>query len=179
MKKLIFIMLVTIALGACSPLGTPNKEESQNSSKDSTNQVADKIDVVQLDKVQFIYNNKAYEAKYKLKCKTSAECSEGNDYFPLDKIKKEIKPKKIDANIGDQIEIRIPNTFPSPDQILYHQQQGATGIQETVDKNVIEVTGDKREEITYIVNFNWKSNDNDNTKNIYSVAYYFEVPNPT
>ncbi|SFF57953.1 hypothetical protein SAMN05216353_102136 [Halobacillus alkaliphilus] len=179
MKNLIFIMLVTIALGACSPLETSNKDESKNSSKATMNQIADKIDLEQLDKVQFIYNNKAYDAKYKLKCKTSSECSEGNDDLRLDKIKKEIKPKKINANIGDQIEIRIPNTFPAPDQILYEQQQGATGIQETVDKKVIEVTGDKGEEITYIVNFNWRSNDNDNTKIIYSVAYYFEVPDPT
>ncbi|TGB03642.1 hypothetical protein [Halobacillus salinus] len=137
----------------------------------------EEVKEVELRDTTFIHNGESYPAEFHVNCinETACEAPPTNDVDPYSEWEDEVNLAEMDADIGDEVKIDFPKGVPAPKRLSIHKQQGATGRQESLQGNVIEIMGEENREIRYIVHAEWMRKG-DKTAD---VQFGFIVPNPT
>ncbi|RDY67674.1 hypothetical protein DXT76_19310 [Halobacillus trueperi] len=132
---------------------------------------------VELKDTTFTHKGESYPAEYHVNClnETACEAPPTNAIDPYSEWKDEVNPAEVNANIGDEVKIAFPEDVPAPKRLSIHKQQGATGVQEYLQDNVIEIMGEENTKITYIVHAEWSEKG----KKTADVQFAFIVPRPS
>ncbi|MGP4068128.1 hypothetical protein [Halobacillus sp. B29] len=170
MSLFIRFLIVAIIIAGCS-----SQDTTQSNQENDTSPV--NITERKLDEVVFTYKSQDYQAKYYIECLAQAECEDFRQKEikvtdSLDQLKEAIKPGLINADIGDKVQIKFPESFPEPDFLSYQKIQGGTAIEEKVTNQSITIKGEKDKNMTYIIDAAWGSS----TVTTASVKFVFLVP---
>ncbi|SIS64420.1 hypothetical protein [Salimicrobium flavidum] len=129
-------------------------------------------DLEHLKNVKVKYKEELYSLTPHVECTSATECEEQEE---LNKLKEESPPAEIEANIGDELKIELPEALPEPDGVTVNQQQGGTSIRKSPENGIIEIAGEENKEITYMIDVIWRGSEG---TIISSVVYMLEVPSP-
>ncbi|WP_035519005.1 hypothetical protein [Halobacillus karajensis] len=132
---------------------------------------------VELKNTTFTHNGESYPAVYHVNClnETACEAPPTNGTDPYSEWKDKVNLVEVNANIGDEVKIDFPEGVPAPKRLSIQKLQGATGMQESLQNNVIEIMGDENTTITYIINAEWREEG----RKTADVQFAFIVPSPS
>ncbi|MCA0969222.1 hypothetical protein LCM20_01305 [Halobacillus litoralis] len=111
-----------------------------------------------LSEVQLEWNGEMYDPAYFVACSSLKGCAEIQE---RPNMSPSINPVSIPAEIGDKIQVVVPEGLEEPSYLSYRQQQGATGIDETSEDLTIEVAGEANKSISYLTFLEWRNEDDE------------------
>ncbi|MCA1009151.1 hypothetical protein [Halobacillus halophilus] len=169
MSRFISLLIVILIIAGCSQDTTPSNPENEATSVNITER--------ELDEVVFMYKGQDYQAKYYIECLAQAECEDFSQKGikvtdSLDQLKEAIKPGLINAEVGDKVQIKFPESFSKPDFLSYQKIQGGTAVEEKITNQSITIKGEKDKNMTYIIDASWGSS----TVTTASVKFVFLIP---
>lgn len=180
MKKFVLFLLLSILfVGGCTQENNSSSTDNSSSQEKSESSSQEYVNIENSEKVKIKYNGEVYDLTPYIECTSVSECTNNNEIDTNDNLsmlEEELNPPEINnAKINDELTVVLPEALPNDPEIVVNQHQAGTGIMETVVNKTIEISGEKGEEITYVMDMKWRLDEGSLAS---SVTYMFEVPSP-
>ena len=169
MKKVLTLLVVSMVLVSCNPTES-NTDDSGNAKEVEKSEIKS----TSLEEVVIEVNGQEYEPSVLPGCLKGDSCivikGDGNGVILEGNSGEEVVPTEIKADIGDTVSLIFPEEIPEPTSLDYTKINGATFTEENIEHNEIEVSGDKRKNITYLIHAEWNSSGESKSNIFYAFS---------